>query len=173
MRRGELLGLSLLALDLDGARLRVERQLKADGSYGPPKSRRSERTIALDAETVAALRRHVELQRLEREFAGPASQDNDLVFCDALGRPLYPGTISRAFVEHRKAARIPVGSLHVLRHTSATIALTATPPVPLQVVAGRLGDDPKTVLATSAHLLPRSTRWRPTPSQRRFLWTVR
>ena len=31
-----------------------------------------------------------------------------------------------------------------------------TPPVPLHVVAGRLGDDPKTVLATYSHLLPHS-----------------
>jgi hypothetical protein len=44
----------------------------------------------------------------------------------------------------------------VLRHTPATLALTATPPVPLHVVAGRLGDDPKTVLSTYAHLLPHS-----------------
>jgi integrase len=156
MRRGELLGLSHQALDLDGARLRVDRQLKVDGSFGPPKSRRSERTIALDAETVAALRDHLDVQRLERDVAGPAYKDHDLVFCDALGRPLCRGTISRAFVGHRKAARIPVGSIHVPRHTSATIALTANPPVPLHVVAGRLGDDPKTVLATYAHLLQHS-----------------
>jgi integrase len=57
---------------------------------------------------------------------------------------------------HRKAAKIPVGSMHVLRHTAATLALTANPPVPLHVVAGRLGDDPKTVLSTYAHLLPHS-----------------
>ena len=49
-----------------------------------------------------------------------------------------------------------MGSLHILRHTSATLALTATPPVPLHVVAGRLGDDPKTVLGVYAHLLPHS-----------------
>jgi integrase len=56
----------------------------------------------------------------------------------------------------RKAAGIPTGSLHILRHTAATLALTATPPVPLHVVAGRLGDDPKTVLDTHAHLLATS-----------------
>jgi hypothetical protein len=44
----------------------------------------------------------------------------------------------------------------VLRHTAASLALTATPPVPLHVVAGRLGDDPKTLLGTYAHLLPHS-----------------
>lgn len=36
------------------------------------------------------------------------------------------------------------------------MALTADPPVPLHVVAARLGDDPKTVLGTYAHLLPQS-----------------
>ncbi len=42
----------------------------------------------------------------------------------------------------------------MLRHTHATIALTEG--VPLHLVAGRLGDDPTTVLRTYAHLLPRS-----------------
>jgi integrase len=46
--------------------------------------------------------------------------------------------------------------LHILRHTAATLALTATPPVPLHIVAGRLGDDPTMLLSTYAHLLPRS-----------------
>ena len=55
---------------------------------------------------------------------------------------------------HRKAAGIPNGTLHVLRHTAATIALTEA--VPLHVVAGRLGDDARTLLGTYAHLLPHS-----------------
>jgi integrase len=168
MRRGELLGLTWQSLDLDGARLRVEQQLRATAgdcpargerhacSFGPPKSRRSERTVTLDAETVEVLRRHRKTQQLERSLAGPAYIDHDLVFCDALGQPIYPETVSNWFVRHRKAAGVPVGSMHVLRHTSATLALTATPPVPLHDVAGCLGDDPRTVLATYAHLLPHS-----------------
>ena len=86
--------------------------------------------------------------------AGAAYSDHDLVFCDELGRPYYPESISGWFIRRRKAAGITVGSLHVLRHTHATIALTEG--VPLHVVAGRLGDDPKTVLDPYAHLLPRS-----------------
>ncbi len=78
------------------------------------------------------------------------------MFCDELGRPIYPTRLGEWFVKARNAAGLPTGSLHILRHTSATLALTATPPVPLHVVAGRLGDDPKTVLATYAHLLPHS-----------------
>jgi integrase len=49
---------------------------------------------------------------------------------------------------------LPTGTLHVLRHTAATIALTEG--VPVHIVAARLGDDPKTVLSTYAHLLPQS-----------------
>lgn len=166
MRRGELLGLPWQLLDLDVGRLRVEQQLRCDPttcdvcgerhacSLGPPKSVRGERTIALDPGTAEALRRHRSVQLLERDLAGPAYQDHDLVFADELGRPYYPESISGWFVRRRKAAGITTGSIHVLRHTHATIALTEG--VPLHVVAGRLGDDPKTVLDTYAHLLPRS-----------------
>jgi integrase len=157
LRRGELLGITWRALDLDRARLRIDQQLipTAGGcTFGPPKSRRSERTIALDGETVDALRRHREVQQLERGLAGPAYADGDLVFCDELGAPIHPQRLTEWFRKHRKAAGIPSGSLHILRHTSATIALTKG--VPLHVVAARLGDDPKTLLGTYAHLLPHS-----------------
>ncbi len=88
------------SVTVDGGRLRVEQQLRAHPgdcdvcgerhacSMGPPKSRRGERTIALDADTTDVLRRHRETQILERDLAGPAYQDHDLVFADALGRPI-------------------------------------------------------------------------------------
>lgn len=154
MRRGELAGLTWRALDVDGARLSVERQLLASGSYGPPKSSRSRRTIALDPETVAALEHHRETQLLERDFAGDAYEDSDLVFADELGRPLRPQWLTERFGRLRKAAGIPTGTLHVLRHTAATLALTNG--IPVHIVAARLGDDPNTVLGTYAHLLPQS-----------------
>jgi integrase len=128
MRRGELLGLSHLNLDLACGRLRVERQLLASGEFGPPKSGRGERTIALDAETVEALRHHVDTQQLERIAAGPAYQDADLVFADEIGRPIPPRRLTEYFVSRRKAAGVRVGTLHVFRHTAATLALTAIGP---------------------------------------------
>ncbi|HWW91339.1 MAG TPA: tyrosine-type recombinase/integrase [Solirubrobacteraceae bacterium] len=97
---------------------------------------------------------HAGTQRLERDLAGPAYRDQDLVFADELGEPIKPHVVSDAFRRHRKAAGIPSGSLHVLRHTAATIALTEG--VPLHIVAARLGDDPRTLLGTFAHLLPHS-----------------
>ena len=157
MRRGELLGLTWRHLDLDAGRLRVEQQLipvKGGVIFGPPKSSRSERTIALDPGTVAALRQHRETQGLERSLAAEAYADQDLVFCNELGQPIRPEVLSATFVRHRKAAGIPTGTLHILRHTAATIALSKG--VPLHVVAGRLGDRAETLLAAYAHLLPHS-----------------
>lgn len=80
------------------------------------------------------------------------------MFADALGNPLNPTMVSRAFARHRKAAGIPTGTLHVLRHTAATLALVAG--VPLHIVAARLGDDPATLLHTRT-CCPAPTRRRP------------
>jgi integrase len=157
MRRGELAGLTWRCLDLDGARLSVEQQLihtRGGSEFGPPKSSRSRRTVALDPETVRVLRGHRDTQLLERDFAGEAYGDKDLVFADELGGPIHPGRLTKWFARQRRNAGLAAGSLHILRHTAATLALTAG--VPVHIVAARLGDDPKTVLDTYAHLLPRS-----------------
>jgi len=158
-RRGELLAVTWRALDLDRARLQIDQQLiptPGGATFGPPKSERSERTIALDPDTVQALRRHRDTQLLERDLAGSAYEDGDLVFCDELGHPYQPKWLTDRFRRLRKATGISTGSLHILRHTSATLALTANPPVPLHIVAARLGDDPTILLGVYAHLLPRS-----------------
>jgi integrase len=46
------------------------------------------------------------------------------------------------------------GTLHILRHTHATLALSNG--VPVHVVAARIGDRPEAVLRVYAHLLPQS-----------------
>jgi integrase len=157
MRKSEVLGLPWRCLDLDGHSLRVEQQILAlPGGlvFAPPKTRRSERTIALDDGTVEALRSHRATQQLERAIAGEAYSDHDLVFCNELGQPISPHRITESFRKHRDAAGIPTGTAHTLRHTMATTALTEG--VPLHIVAARLGDDPRTTLAVYSHLLPSS-----------------
>ena len=158
MRRGELLGLQWQTVDLDAATLRVERQLHPAGvgpRFGTPKSKRGLRQIALDAGTVEALRKHRERQMVEQALAGDLYEhEQDLVFCNEIGQPIRPEWLTREFPKLRKAAGIPVGSLHVLRHTAVTIALTRG--VPVHIVAARAGDHPATILATYAHLLPHS-----------------
>jgi integrase len=155
MRRGELAAVTWRALDLEGARLHVDRQLvptPGGATFGPPKSAGSRRTIALDPETVDTLRDHRDTQLLERDFAGDAYVDGDLVFCNELGAPISPKRLTAR--QHREGAGISTGTLHTLRHTAATLALTSG--VPVHIVAARLGDNPTTVLSTYAHLLPQS-----------------
>jgi integrase len=158
MRRGELLAPQWRTLDLEGATYSVERQLVEVRGQGPtlaaPKRRRSLRTIALDPATVEALRTHRDTQLLERDLAGGAYVDDDFVFCDELGAPIRPRWLSDRFRELRTMARITTGTLHVLRHTHATVLLTGG--IPVHVVASRLGDRAETVLSTYAHLLPQS-----------------
>jgi len=157
LRRGELAGLTWRCLDLENARVSVEQQLiptRGGASFGPPKSTRSRRTVALDAQTVDVLLEHRAVQLAERAFAGNAYLDGDLVFADELGGPIHPQRLTESFGQLRKAAGLPTGTLHVLRHTAATLALTDG--VPVHIVAARMGDNPNTVLSTYAHLLPQS-----------------
>ncbi len=93
-------------------------------------------------------------QLLGRDFAGDAYADRDLVFADELGKPVHPQRLTEWFRRHRKAAGVPAGTLHILRHTAATLALTSG--VPVHIVAARLGGTPATVLGTYGHLLPQS-----------------
>lgn len=153
-RRGEILGATWRSLDLKAGTLTVTQQLRPDGTFGPPKTKRSARTVALDTETVAALERHRKAQLVERALAGDAYSDLDLAFADEIGRPIPPQRLSETFRRHRKAAGIPTGSLHTLRHTAATLALTNG--IPVHVLAARLGDRAETLLAVYAHLLPSS-----------------
>jgi integrase len=157
MRRGEALGLTWRNVDLDTGRLAIEQQVgqvRGGPDLGPPKTGRGRRTVALDTTTVQALRRHRDVQMLERDVVGPAYRDHDLIFCREDGGPIHPASATRACGRLRRRADIPSGGMHTLRHSAATIMLTSG--IPVHVVATRLGDDPATVLRTYAHLIPTS-----------------
>jgi integrase len=79
---------------------------------------------------------------------------HDLVFCDPLGGSIHPQRLTECAVPATGAAGVLTGTLHILRHTHATLALTNG--VPLHVGAARIGDRPETLLTAYAHLLPHS-----------------
>jgi integrase len=107
--------------------------------FDTTKTARSRRRISLDAETVAALRRHRARQAKDRLFVGEAWDDShDLVFTQADGTPVHPDRWTRQFQRH--VARLGLPELrgpHSLRHTWATLALEAG--VHPKVVSERLG----------------------------------
>jgi integrase len=142
MRRGEVAGLRWDAVDLDKASLavRINRVSAGQGNRvaeHPPKTKRGQRSIALDAGTVEALRAHRRRQLKDRLRAGPAWTETGFVFCGLDGLPLHPDTFTATFKRLRDPLPLPVITLHDLRHTSATLALAAG--VHPKVVSERLG----------------------------------
>ena len=159
MRRGELLGLRWRDVDLDAARLSVRQQYTRQGNglgFGPPKSKKSIRTIDVDEETVELLREQQERQRFQRRGWKTAYRaDLDLVFCRPGGSPEDPTIIGRRFTRRvRRLATVPVIGLHGLRHTHATLLLEAG--VDVKTVSERLGhDNVQTTLDLYGHVTSR------------------
>lgn len=156
MRRGEVVGVRWHDVDMDGARVAIvqQRVRGADGlGFGPPKTAKARRSVALDPATVAALRAHRRRQAEDRLAFGPGYQDADLVFARADGSPLDPDTVSATFDRLLKLARLPRIRLHDLRHTHATLALAAG--VHPKVVQERLGHaNIQTTMDIYSHTIP-------------------
>ncbi len=156
MRRGELLGLRWVDVDLEAARVAIRQpRVVADHAVhiSEPKTARSRRSIALDPVTVAALREHQARQATDRAAVGPAYEDSGLVFTHPHGSPIHPHLFSDWFKQHVRAAGLPAIRLHDLRHSYATAALAAG--IPAKVVSERLGHATIAItMDTYSHVLP-------------------
>jgi integrase len=110
--------------------------------------------VSLDPETVAALRDHRRRQNEERLRAGELwAGEGDLVFTDEIGQTVHPSALSRLFASYVRRARLPAIRLHDLRHTYATVALSAG--VHPKVVSERLGHATTAVtLDVYSHVTP-------------------
>lgn len=112
-------------------------QLGWEPVQGRPKTEASDRTIALDADTVTALRAHRRHQAAERLAAGEAWTNSGFAFTDEIGRPLHPQQVSDQFYQLAFQVGLPPVRLHDLRHGAASLMLAAG--VDLKVVQETLG----------------------------------
>lgn len=160
LRRGEAVGLSWSEVDLDGATLTVAWQVVQLGwetIEGTPKSDASGRVVALDSETVDALRLHRARQDRERENAGAAWVDTGRVFTRLDGTGLHPGYVTTHFFRLSRQADLPPIRLHDLRHGAATLALAGG--ANLKVVQEMLGHASIAITAdTYTSVLPEVAR---------------
>ena len=160
LRRGEVLGIRWLDLDLDGRCVSVAQQVvptRGGITIAPLKTKGSHRNLTLDSDTLAAIVEHKDRQRLERVLAGDAYEDHDLMFADELGRPIDPQRVTAWFRTLRKKAGVRPGRLHDLRHSHASHLLTSG--VPVSAVAARLGhSSPVVTLTVYSHVIPSSDR---------------
>lgn len=159
MRRGELLGLTWNAIDLDGCQLTIRGTVTEVGgavvTSDWTKTDAGQRTLGLDAQTVDALRAWKRRQLEERMAAGPAWVDADGALVTAEdGHALRPSYVSRRFLKLCRALDLPAIGIHGLRHTYATASLRAG--VSPEVISERLGHASVAItLSIYAHVLER------------------
>jgi len=140
LRRGEVAGLKWGDIDLKEGKLKVERTMTVIDHkivMGTPKTAHSKRLVALDPETVKALKSLKAIQASEKLAWGVAYKGEDLIFVKEDGSPVHPRVITRMFQRIAKDQGLPKIPVHGLRHSYATAALEAG--VPLKVVSERLG----------------------------------
>jgi integrase len=165
MRRGELLALRWRDIDLDAATIAIRRSVgvvrnKGEGAEileAAPKTDKSRRVIDLDPATVQVL----QAWRWERELAASAlARDGALVFSDIEGGHLHPERFWRTWKTALARCRKELGedappmiTIHDLRHTHASLLLSAGEPV--KTVSERLGHASVTVtLGVYGHVMP-------------------
>jgi integrase len=160
-RRGELLALRWSDIDLDGARLSIERGIVrvGDDLIEQGTKTHQSRRISLDPGTVSALKEHRERVSDRAGAAGSALNPDGFVFSRSVdgATPWHPDSTSRAFRGICREAGVTGVRLHDLRHYVATRLLAAG--VDVRTVAGRLGHrNPSTTLNVYSHFVPETDR---------------
>jgi integrase len=160
MREGEILALHWSDVHLEGQApaLHVRATLhwlpRQGFTFSEPKTKRSRRKIALSQAAVAALRVHRVRQHAERLALGPAWDDQDLVFTNAIGGPLDGVHVLRRQLHPLLVrAGLPQIRFHDLRHTAATLLLDQD--VNPKIVSEMLGHASVAItLDLYSHVLP-------------------
>ena len=158
LRQGELLALTWEDVDLEARTLQVRRSLSGSSAGHPifttPKTAKSRRQIRLTLGATETLKRHRKRQLEERVRIAGMWQDHGLVFTTELGTPLNRhNLIQRSFKPLLNEAKLPDIRFHDLRHTCATLLLTAG--VHPKIVQELLGHSTIAItLDTYSHVLP-------------------
>lgn len=140
-RRGEVLGLKWADIDLTRRRVFICRSISYTpdrGVYeGKPKTKSSERYVAIPPETVALLKRYRVWQIEERFRLGEYYQDRGFVFTRDDGGLMHPDSVTTWLDRFSKRHSLPHLHPHAFRHTAASMLLYAG--MDVVSVASRLG----------------------------------
>jgi integrase len=156
MRRGELLALRWLDVDLDRKEITVRRALEQSIELGTrvkePKTKSGKRTIRLPDIVVETMREHRRQQLEQRLALGLGKPPEDALVFPAPGteRLWNPDVFSGLWKDVETELGLGI-SFHSLRHTHASQLIAAG--VPITEIAHRLGhQSPTTTLSIYAHL---------------------
>ena len=161
MRRGELLALRWQDVDLDGAKLRVERSLEQTKRGGlvfkAPKTRHGRRTITLPSSAVTELRTHRKGSQERRLALGLGKAPEEaLVFGNWDGTPRSPNALTKEWQLAMQKAGLTV-TLNSLRHTHASTLIASG--LDVLTISRRLGHgSPAITLTVYGHLFKTDDR---------------
>src|ERR1700712_6098992 len=160
LRQSEALALQWKDIDLLANTLTVRRsvhRVRGGLIYEEPKTRRSQRTLALPMPLVAALQEQKRAQLGEQMVAGSEWRDEDLVFAQPNGRPIDKKTDYDDWTRLLQKAGVRHVRLHDGRHTAATLLLSEN--VHPRVVMELLGHSQmRTTMDIYSHVMPALAR---------------
>ena len=141
LRLGEMMGLKWSDVDLNNATVSVNKANQALGGKGiftkSTKNQSSVRNVAISNSTVNLLKTY-QMEQLEtKSNLADKWVDENWVFTQWNGKPMYPTTPSQWFLKFLKRKELPHMPFHALRHLSATVLIAQG--VPLKNVSSRLG----------------------------------
>lgn len=140
-RRGELVALKWEDVDFKSLVVSINKSnyiSKANGiQTKSPKTSGSIRLVAIPPFCAELLKRYRREQKAERIRLGDQWIDEDWIFTQWNGAPMYPTTPTAWFSEFLKRHELPHRKFHALRHTSATLLLVNG--ADIKTVGSRLG----------------------------------
>jgi integrase len=147
LRQSEATGLTVDRVDFLRRQLTVDRQLvtplAGDPTLGPPKTKRSYRTIPLADAVVEALSAHI---------AEHGTGQHGLLLHGLDGRPVRKQRFGSVWRKLRGEAEMPTARFHDTRHSYASVLLSGG--VSVAAAADYLGHTPGELLRTYAHMMP-------------------
>lgn len=141
LRRGELLGLKWSDINWDKRTIKIQRNVQYTSETGiyisTPKTDSSIREIHVPIIVLDLLKEYRKWQLQERMLVGDKWENNDFLFTQWNGKPMFPDTPSKLFREFIKKTDLPHITVHSLRHTSATLLIVGG--MDVRTVSQRLG----------------------------------
>lgn len=152
LRRGEILGLRWRDVNLEAGLLSICKTRTTAGHQvveKTPKTEKSCRTLGISGlNQLVALLRQIQTRRIARGIpCGP----EDLLVLDSRGLPWHPDVLTQTFREFVSRKKLPLITLHGLRHTFASVASNAR--VPMYQISRAMGhSSPATTQRVYTHL---------------------
>lgn len=137
LRRGEILGLQWPDFNFEEGWVSIKRGLKEQSTLGPDgknhttlvtnatKNQSSTRKLYLPPALLAAIQRQREYVAGLREIAGEGWTESPHVFVSAVGTPIFPTNMTKAFTRFLKNNNLRHIRVHDMRHSAAVLSLTA------------------------------------------------